>query len=303
MIRRSVSLVTGGAGFIGGHLVDKLLDLGHEVRVIDNYSAESNDNFYKNPEASYHELDICDYEKILPLFEGVDYVFHLAAQARIMVCMEKPQEACRTNYLGTCNVLEASRQFSVKRVIYSSTSSAYGLKNKPPLREDMPTDCLNPYSVSKVAGEDLCKMYSTLWGLETVIFRYFNVYGERQPTKGQYAPVIGLFKRQVSEKKKMTVVGDGEQTRDYTHVSDVVEVNIRAALSDNKKILGEVINVGTGTSASVLNIVNWIGGFYEFIPERPGEARDTLADTNKLNKMLDYVPKVALNEWMRNNNE
>ena len=299
--RKVVSLVTGGAGFIGGHLVDKLVSLGHEVRVIDNYSAESNDNFHHNPDAHYHELDICDYEKILPLFEGVNYVFHLAAQARIMVCMEKPQEACRTNYLGTCNVLEASRTHGIKRVMYSSTSSAYGLKNKPPLKETMPTDCLNPYSVSKVAGESLCKMYTDLWNLETVTFRYFNVYGERQPTKGQYAPVVGLFQKQREEGKDMTVVGDGKQTRDYTHVSDIVDANVRAALSENEDVVGEIINVGTGTNHSVLDIVNFIGGFFKYIPERPGEARSTLADTTKIEKLLDFVPQNKLQDWIEEN--
>ena len=298
MNEKKVSLVTGGAGFIGGHLVDKLVELGHEVRVIDNYSAESNDNFHHNPEASYNELDICDYGKILPLFGGVDYVFHLAAQARIMICMDAPQEACRTNYLGTCNVLEASRASGVKRVMYSSTSSAYGLKNEPPLKEDMPTDCLNPYSVSKVGGEALCKMYSNLWDLETVTFRYFNVYGERQPTKGQYAPVVGLFQRQKAAGERMTVVGDGKQTRDYTHVSDVVNVNVAAALTDNGEAVGEIINVGTGTSHSVLDVISLIGGAYVHIPERLGEARATLADTSKLEKLLNYEAQVDLQDWL-----
>lgn len=299
MRSNSISIVTGGAGFIGGHLVDKLVDLGHEVRVIDNYSAESNDNFHHNEKAQYNNVDICDYEKILPIFGEADYVFHLAAQARIMICMGKPQEACRTNYLGTCNILEASRHNNVKRVMYSSTSSAYGLKNEPPLREDMPTDCLNPYSSTKVAGEGLCKMYSDLWGLETVIFRYFNVYGERQPTKGQYAPVIGLFKRQKDAGEKMTVVGDGLQTRDYTHVSDVVNANVSAALLDNKNIAGEIINVGTGRNHSVLDLVGLMNGDPEHIPARPGEARATLADITKLKTLLGCDPQVNLEDWIK----
>jgi len=298
VIKRKVSVVTGGAGFIGGHLVDKLVDLGHEVRVIDNYSAESNDNFHHNPRAEYNNLDICDYHKILPVFNDAEYVFHLAALARIMICMTHPQEACRTNYLGTSNVLEASRISQVKRVMYSSTSSAYGLKNLPPLREDMPTDCLNPYSVTKVAAEGLCEMYYSLWGLETVTFRYFNVYGERQPTRGQYAPVIGLFQKQKEEGKKMTVVGDGLQTRDYTHVSDVVNANVMAAHSEGG-VAGETINVGTGTSHSVLDIVNLIGGEHELIPERPGEARDTLADISKLKGLLNCEPKITLDKWIQ----
>lgn len=295
----SKCLVTGGCGFIGGHIVDKLINLGHEVVVIDNYSSECNESFYHNEKANYNNLDICDYENILPLFDKVEYVYHLAAQSRIMVCMNNPQEACRTNYLGTCNILEASRRNNVKRVMFSSTSSAYGLRNKPPLKEDMPTDCLNPYSVSKVAAEELCKLYYKLWKLETVIFRYFNVYGERQPTKGQYAPVIGLFQKQKLEGKKMTVVGDGLQTRDYTHVSDVVEANVRASRAVNEEALSTVINVGTGKSYSVLDIVNFIGGEYELIPFRPGEARDTLADTFNLQRLLDYKTRIDLKDWIK----
>jgi len=297
----SKCLVTGGCGFIGGHIVDKLIDLGHEVVVIDNYSAECNDNFHHNPKAQYNDLDINDYSKILPCFQDVEYVFHLAAQARIMVCLESPQQACQTNFVGTCNVLEASRISQIKRVVYSSTSSAYGLRNDPPLKEDMPRDCLNPYSVSKVAAEDLCKMYNSLWGLETVIFRYFNVYGERQPTKGQYAPVVGLFQKQKAAGQPMTIVGDGEQRRDYTHVSDVAEANVRAALIDNKEVLGEIINIGTGTNHSVLDLVNLIGGDREHIPERPGEARETLADVTKLREMLGYEPQVKLENWIEEN--
>ena len=297
----SKCLVTGGCGFIGGHIVDKLVDLNHDVVVIDNYSAECNDNFHHNTRALYNNVDIGDYDKIRPLFDGVDCVFHLAAQARIMVCLNKPQEACRTNFVGTCNVLEASRTNQVKRVVYSSTSSAYGLKNDPPLKETMSRDCLNPYSVSKVAAEDLCKMYNSLWDLETVIFRYFNVYGERQPTKGQYAPVIGLFQRQKEAGESMTVVGDGLQRRDYTHVSDVAEANLRAALTDNKEALGEVINVGTGKNHSVLDLVELIKGDVEFIPQRPGEARETLADISKLRDLLGYEPQVILEDWIKEN--
>jgi UDP-glucose 4-epimerase len=294
-------LVTGGCGFIGGHIVDKLIGLGHEVVVVDNYSAECNDSFHHNPKAEYNNVDITNYHKLLPCFQDVEYVFHLAAQARIMVCLESPQQACQTNFMGTCNVLEASRTSQTKRVVYSSTSSAYGLRNDPPLKESMPRDCLNPYSVSKVAAEDLCKMYYTLWGLETVIFRYFNVYGERQPTKGQYAPVIGLFQKQKDEGKKMTVVGDGLQSRDYTHVSDVAEANIRAAFTTNEKVLGELINVGTGESQSVLDVVNLIAGEHEHIPERLGEARETLADITRLRELLDYEPQVKLENWIKEN--
>ena len=219
------SLVTGGAGFIGSHIVDKLIELGHEVVVIDNESAQSNEEFYWNNKAQNYKYDIRDYEKTRPLYDDVDYVFHLAAESRIQPAIENPINAVSLNCVGTCTVLQCSREADVKRVIYSSTSSGYGF-NEPPNHENQPDDCLNPYSVSKVAGEKLCKMYTELFGLKTIIFRYFNVYGERSPIRGQYAPVIGIFLRQKRDGESLTIVGDGEQRRDFTHVSDVVQANI-----------------------------------------------------------------------------
>ena len=224
-------LVTGGAGFIGSNLVDKLLVEGNEVVVIDNESSEAHDQFYWNKNSINYKYDICDYDNCKTIFEThkPEVVFHLAAEARIQPCINNPVKAVHTNVLGTANILELSRKFNTKRVIYSSTSSSYGLKNNSPLNENMIPDCLNAYSVSKVSGEELCKMYSKLYGLETVIFRYFNVYGERQPLKGQYAPVIGIFLRQFKNNEPMTIIGDGSQRRDFTHVSDVVDANIKAS--------------------------------------------------------------------------
>ena len=294
------ALVTGGAGFIGSNIVDELLNRGHEVIVIDNESAEENDRFYWNNKAKNHKIDICDYEKIEPLFEGVDWVFHLAAQSRIQPAVKNPTRTVRVNCEGTTNILQASRMNKVKKVIYSSTSACYGLINEPPLHEDMTTDCLNPYSVTKVAAEDICSMYTRLFGLKTVTFRYFNVYGERQPTRGQYAPVIGLFKKQKDSGEPMTVVGDGLQTRDYTHVSDVVNANLLAAESDNVGN-GELINIGAGKSYSVMDLVDMIGGEHVFIPPRIGESRHTLADISRANMLLNWYPKVTLEDWLKEN--
>lgn len=293
-------LVTGGCGFIGSHLVDHLIEEGHEVLVVDDLSAESNEKFYVNEKAKYHKVSVEDYEKLKELksFEGIDFVFHLAAESRIQPTLDRPQKACYTNFYGTCNVLQLSRENNVKRVVYSGTSSAYGLKNEIPLTEDMPRDCLNPYSVTKVAAEDLCKMYYTLWGLETVTLRYFNVFGERQPLKGQYAPVVGIFLRQNEDKEPLTIVGDGKQRRDFTYVKDVVAANIKATLCNKKEILGEIINIGSGTSSSVINLAKLINENYKFLPERLGESKETLADISKANELLDWQPSTTVEEWL-----
>jgi UDP-glucose 4-epimerase len=175
------SIVTGGAGFIGSHIVDHLVDLGHTVVVIDTETSQVHDAFYYNSQAQYYKLDVADYKNTRPLYQDVDFVFHCAAESRIQPTLLNPLLTIRTNTLGTGTVLQCAREAGVKKVIYSSTSSGYGLINKAPLTEDMPDDCLNPYSVSKVAGEKLCAMYTKLFGLKTIIFRYFNVYGPREP--------------------------------------------------------------------------------------------------------------------------
>ena len=294
------ALVTGGAGFIGSHIVDRLINDGVGVVVIDDESADCHEQFYWNDKAENYKYDICDYDSIRPLFKGVDCVFHLAAEARIQPAIENPTKAAAVNVGGTCNILQAARLEGVKRVIYSSTSSAYGLKNEPPLKETMQKDCLNPYSVTKCAGEELCQMYYKLFGLETIVFRYFNVYGERQPTRGQYAPVIGLFIKQNQEDKPMTVVGDGLQTRDFTYVGDVVEANLAAASCKNEESLGGIHNIGTGTSHSIIDLTNMIApGHYVHIPSRVGECRHTTADNSKAKRLLGWTPEVSLEEWVK----
>lgn len=299
-------IVTGGAGFIGSHIVDSLINDGHEVIAIDDESATSNEEFYWNPGCIKAVENVCDYDKIEPLFKGVDTVFHLAAESRIQPAIENPVKATMTNAVGTCSVLQAARANNVSRVIYSSTSSAYGLKNDPPLTEEMPNDCLNPYSVTKVSGEELCKMYYKLFGLQTVIFRYFNVYGERQPLKGQYAPVVGIFLRQAENGEPMTIVGDGNQRRDFTHVSDVVRVNRLASTvkqiescGHRYQLFGEIFNVGVGSNHNINEVAEMVGGDHVYIPSRPGEAETTLADISKTTRVLGWEPRVMLGDWLQ----
>lgn len=293
------SLVTGGAGFIGSHIVDKLISLGHEVIVIDNQTSQVHDKFYFNEKAIYHKLDIADYENTKNLYQGVDYVFHCAAESRIQPTILNPLGAIRTNTLGTGVVLQSSREAGVKKIMYSSTSSGYGLKNEPPLQEIMPDDCLNPYSVSKVSGEKLCSMYTKLFGVKTIIFRYFNVYGEREPLRGPYAPVVGLFLRQHAAGEELTIVPDGTQRRDFTHVDDVVNANILAMTVDEHDHYGEVFNVGSGTNHSVLELAAMISDKIKFIEPRKGEAYITLADTTKIEKVFGWSSTRKLEDYVR----
>jgi len=291
-------LVTGGAGFIGSHIVDKLIEKGHEVVVVDNESSEVHDHFYFNDKATYHKLDIADYQATRSVYDGVDYVFHCAAESRIQPAILNPLLAIRTNTLGTGTVLQCSREASVKKIMYSSTSSGYGLVNEPPLEETMPDDCLNPYSVSKVSGEKLCKMYNDLFGVKTVIFRYFNVYGHREPLKGPYAPVVGLFLRQHRAGQPLTIVPDGTQRRDFTHVEDVVQANL-LAMEVNHEHYGEVFNVGTGTNHSVLELAAMISDNTVEVEERMGEAYITLANNQKIRDILGWAPTKHIGDYVK----
>lgn len=292
------SLVTGGAGFIGSNLVDHLFEIGHEVVVIDNEYSDAHDHFYWNDKAQNYKYDIRDYENTRPLYDGVDYVFHIAAEARIQPAIENPIQAVSINSVGTVTVLQCSREAGVKRVIYSSTSSGYGMNQTPNIETQL-DDCLNPYSVSKVNGEKLCKMYTDLYGLPTVIFRYFNVYGERQPLRGQYAPVIGIFLRQRDAGEPLTIVGDGNQRRDFTYVGDVVNANILAATKEvDSDAFGLVYNVGTGNNYSINQISRMFNHETVNIAPRPGEARISLANNQRLRKTFGWKPTMKLEDWI-----
>ena len=287
-------LVTGGAGFIGSNLVDELVKLNHQVFIIDNLSFGRKE--YLNPKAKFYKKDIRDYKSITPLFKRIDCVFHLAALARIQPSIKNPKESFENNVLGTFNVLLAAREHKVKKFVYSASSSAYGDQKSTPLKEDMRPDLKNPYALFKYNGEELCELFYKLYGLPTVCLRYFNVYGERQAIEGAYATVIGIFLNQKKFGQALTIVGDGEQRRDFTYVKDVAKANILAMKS--KKAVGQLINIGSGKNYSMNQVAAIISKNSKFIPYRLGESRVTLADTSKAKNILGWKPTTNLRDWL-----
>ena len=292
------SLVTGGAGFIGSNLVETLLGIGHTVVCVDNESSDAHDKPYWNNNSINIRGDIRDYTLMSSAMESVDYIFHLAAEARIQPAIENPINAVSVNDLGTATVLQCARENQVKKFMFSSTSAAYGRNDSPNVETQSP-DPLNPYSVTKLNGENLCRMYTELFGLPTVIFRYFNVYGPRQPVRGQYAPVLGIFKRQKDAGEPLTIVGDGNQRRDFVHVEDVARANVMAALADpGQDAYGEVYNIGTGKNFSVNEIAEMFMHEKTYIAPRPGEARVSLANNQKMRNTFGWTPTHDLEKWI-----
>ena len=288
-------VVVGGAGFIGSHIADALVLRGFDVHVIDDLSAGKKE--YVNKEATLHVVNIVNYRDIEPIINGAHAVFLLAALPRVQYSIEHPIETNTVNVGGILNVLEAARAGGVKKVIYSASSSAYGDQEKMPLTEDMPADPVSPYGLQKYVGELYCRLFSTVYGLRTVSLRYFNVYGSRQDPEGAYALVIGKFLKQKAEGKPMTITGDGTQTRDFTHVSDVVRANMLSMESDRVGA-GEVINIGGGKNYSINEIAEIIGGPVEHIEPRI-EPHDTLADISRAQELLGWEPKVSLLDGLK----
>ena len=289
-----LSVVTGGAGFIGSNLVERLLERGDQVVVIDNESANTHDEVYWNPNAMNVKGDVTDFSLLKNACINADCIYHLAADISIQYSIENPTESYKNNVVGTLNVLEVARVLGIKKVVFSSTAAIYGSTSEPCLETDRP-DPLNPYSVSKLAGENLMKMYNDLYGIQTVSLRYFNVYGPRQAYKGQYAPVIGIFQKQKFEGKPLTIIGDGNQTRDFIHVADVAHANMMVA---EKDVVG-VFNVGSGTEYSVNQIASLTNNPHgtTTMPSREGEARRSISDNSKL-KNIGWQPRIGLEAWI-----
>ena len=255
-------LVTGGAGFIGSNLVDELIKLGNEVVVLDNLSTGKKENL--NPRAKFIKADIRNLEEIRPAFEGINGVFHLAAMPRVQFSIENPAETNEVNVNGVLNVLIASRDAKVKRAVYSASSSVYGNTEVLPTNENIKPNSMSPYGLQKYIGEEYCRLFSLIYGLETVSLRYFNVYGWRMADSGAYLTVIKVFLNQKAAGKPLTITGDGNQTRDFTHIRDVARANILAMQSLNIG-KGEAINIGAGKNYSVNQIADLIGGEKKYI--------------------------------------
>ena len=291
------SLVTGGAGFIGSHIVDKLLCLGHNVIVVDNESSDGHDTYYWNNQCQNYKVDIRDFERLAPLFNGVDYVYHLAAKASVQASVDNPLPTISTQVMGTANVLEASRLSGVEKLVYSSTSACYGNNNPIPNNETMREDPLNAYAIGKLSGEQLVRAYHHLYGLKTVAFRYTNVYGERARHVGTYAPVVSKFLKARSAGESLTIFGDGLQRRDFVHVSDVVNANASITFMELDN-WGEVFNIGFGENWSIQELANQVSSNQVHLSARPGEMRETLADIGKAKAELTWKPKLRVTDWI-----
>ncbi len=286
------AVVTGGAGFIGSNLVDVLVREGYTVEVIDDLSAGDRENV--NPRAGFHKGSIVDTAFVKDVCRGASYIFHCAALPRVQFSLEHPIEAHKVNIDGTLSVLEAARAADAERVIFSSSSAVYGDKVEMPLTEDMEVDPKSPYGLHKYIGERYCTSWSSVFGMPTVSLRYFNVYGPRQSAEGAYALVIAKFLKQKQRGEPMTITGDGSQTRDFIHVRDVVDANLRAATSQNVGS-GEVVNIGHGSSVSVNRIAELVGGETVHIEPR-FEPQDTLADARRAYRLLGWRSSISIEE-------
>lgn len=292
------SIVTGGAGFIGSHLCEKLLKLGHKVTVIDNFSIGKKKNLesIKN-KISIIDSDIRDYKKIVNYFKRIDNVFHLAALADIVPSIEKPNDYFTVNVSGTFNVLQASVKNNIKRFLYSASSSCYGIPKRYPTSEASEIDPKYPYALTKRLGEELVMHFAKIYNLNATSLRFFNVYGPRARTSGTYGAVFGVFLAQKLANKPYTVVGDGKQTRDFTYVTDVIDALIK--VYNKKNISGEILNVGSSKSVSVNKIITLLKGPRIKIPKRPGEPEITFADIKKIKKLTNWRPKVSIKEGIQ----
>ena len=280
-------LVTGGVGFIGTNLIKRLLKDGHEVVSIDNYSTGKKENEQNG--CNYYKADICDYKCFDNFIEDPDLVFHLAALPRIQPSFKYPLITFKTNVEGTMNLLDWCKKKNTA-LVYAGSSSTHGGVYK------------NPYTFTKWQGEELCRLYSKIYYLPVSICRFYNVYGPYQLTEGEYCTVIGIFERQHKNNEALTITGDGEQRRDFTHVDDIVDGFIKAGIDlikdDNSKANGEIFELGRGKNYSINEVANMFGGQKKYIDEKKGEVRDTLCRDFKAKELLNWNPKIDLEDYI-----
>lgn len=294
------ALVTGAAGFIGSHLAERLQAQGAELVLIDDLSTGKRSNvdaLCARGHCTFHQVDIRDRERLEPCFAGVDRVFHLAGRADIVPSIDDPETYFSVNVQGTLNVLQSARKHGVKRLVYAASSSCYGIPEQYPTPETAPIAAEYPYALTKAMGEELVLHWGKVYHLPVLSLRLFNVYGPRSRTAGTYGAVFGVFLAQKLKGLPFTVVGDGEQSRDFTYVTDVARAFIAAA---DSTLSGEIMNVGSGGHYTVNRLVALLGGATTHIPKRPGEPDCTFADTAKIRRLLDWKPEVTLEQGVAN---
>ena len=291
------TIVTGGAGFIGSHVVDLLISHGHDVTVLDNFSTGREENLkHLNNKVRIVDADLAKAGGWQSEFDSVNWVFHLAALADIVPSIQDPVEYFNSNVLGTLNVLEACKYHNVSKLIYSASSSCYGIAKTYPTPESAKTDPQYPYALTKKMGEDLILHWNKVYGLQAISLRFFNVYGTRSRTSGTYGAMFGVFLAQKLANQPFTVVGDGSQTRDFTYVTDVAQAVLSAVESSQS---GCIYNVGSGKTVSVIDIARKLGGELVFIPKRPGEPECTFADISAIKKDLGWRPTIDIDQGIK----
>ena len=289
----SKSIITGGAGFIGSNLTDHLVRIGHKVIILDNFVSGKKNNLahHKKKDVKIVKLDISKSKNLYRYFKGVDYIFHLAGLAEIIPSIKNPKQYFDNNVIGSLNVVEAAKKAKIKKLIYAASSSCYGTPKSFPTSEKDKIDLKHPYAVTKFMGEELIMKYASIFNMPNISFRFFNVYGPRLNTSGQYSAVIGNFLSQTRKKKPLTIVGNGKQTRDFIHVDDLANAFIKVIKS---KSVNKIYNLGSGKRTSINTIAKIFGGKKKFIPIRPGEPKNSLANISKIKKEINWKPKITI---------
>ena len=292
------SVITGGAGFVGSNLVDRLVSIGHKVIVLDNFVSGKKSNLSHHSEKNVKiiKIDISD-KNLDKYFKKADYIFHLAALAEIIPSFKDPNKYFKNNVIGTLNVLKAAKKVKIKKLIYAASSSCYGAPKKFPTSEKDKIDLKHPYAETKFIGEELVMRYASIFKMPNISFRFFNVYGPRLNVSGQYSAVIGNFLTQTKNRKPLTVVGDGKQTRDFIHVDDLINAFIQVIKS---KSVNKIYNLGSGKRTSINTIAKIFGGKKKFIPIRPSEPKNSVANIKKVKKEINWKPKISIEQGIKN---